>query len=288
MLKKLVGRLIIFVFSLAMFTGVMTNGAQAAVLNSFVLTNMNEYDTTILTFSLGETGELYAVAQEFLANVGTGNTADVYNFNYIPPGGNVAVNVYVSSSDFTYAIGETSGNIEEAIKMCVDYSEQFPQSKLVTLYPTGENYSLLFQGATVMNPGSSLAIGRYAQGYNSDIVTEWATNVTAQTTNPIGPIKYAFEKDIDKSSVNNIKVFLNDSATEPASAASIKELLFGKFVDENLANTKSNELSADIIASYDELKGYLSLYNEGNAVTKIRIEGKATDQTVTSFTINLK
>jgi hypothetical protein len=289
MYTKYVRSFLVLVFSMFLISALIVSNAQAVALNSVVLSNGNEYDTTLLTFSLGETGDLHSVASEFYENIGGGQFADIYNFNYLPTGQSTSVNVYVTSSDFTYAMGETGYNTEAAIQRCVDYSPQYPSSKLVTLYPTGDTFSLLFQGTTIISQDSSLEVGRYAQGYSPDILTEWkASNNPANASNPIGQIKYTFEKDLDKTSINNIRVYLNDSATEPAFATEIKTLLFEEFVDRNLEDTAANELTADIFRSFNDLKDDLTAFNGGTAVTKVRIVGKATDGTDTSFTINIE
>jgi hypothetical protein len=82
MYTKYVRSFLVFVFSMFLISALIVSNAQAVALNSVVLSNGNEYDTTLLTFSLGETGDLHSVASEFYENIGGGQFADIYNFNY--------------------------------------------------------------------------------------------------------------------------------------------------------------------------------------------------------------
>lgn len=270
-LKKKVAVLSCTVFII----GTLATSAVAAIPVSYIYADGKTYVTgqkveflrENLASSKARGGPMYT---QYL-DIVTGQMTEAYNFN----------NSYYNRTELAskYArLSGTSKTLDNAIAQVTPVSLATRIAKESTLSGTKLNY---FEGP-VATSTSSLSFVRVTGTDNWNVLEN-----TSYAGNPIGQLKFVFSKNIDKSSVDKIKVYLNGAATEPEGAATIKTLLFGEFVDRELTGTATNELSADIAFTYSDLKTLLNTYNNGSAVTSVKIEGISTETTPTAVSITL-
>lgn len=271
--------------STLLLTTMVIPSADAASLSSFSMnTSSREFEVSTLTYSLGRasTDKYYAIASQFNNAIAAGESVQYFKFNYTPTGGTATMD-YVSPGTFTYYINPArSSSVDEAVTKSKAATTVSPLTRIVKFYTVGTAVSAILEGPQVLSTNSSLNIGRYPDS------TLWkATEKTANAANPVGQIKFAFSKNLNKTSADNIRIYLNGASTAPADEALIKGLLFGAFVDGDLEGTLANELSGDIFMTYSQLKNVLDIYNNDTAVTKVKIEGLATDNSWVSMTIDI-
>ena len=263
---------------------VLVPSADAASLASFSMnSSAREFEVSTLTYSLNKSSSEseYAIAEEFNDAIADSESVQYYKFNYTPAEGAAAAD-YISPGTFTYYMNRSS-SVDEAVGKCKAAETITPITRIVKFYKNDSGvYSAVREGPQVINAETSLTLGRYPDS------TVWkAAENTAYTDNSIGQIKFVFSKNLNKSSLDNIHVYLNDEAPSSEDEDLIKVLLFGEFFDRNLPGTLENELSGDIFMTYSQLKEILTAYNDDVAVTRVKIEVLATDDTWVNMTINI-
>jgi len=266
-----------------LFLTMLVPSALAASLTSFSMNNSGrEFEVNSLTFSLGKPStQYYGIAEQFYNAISAGESVQYFKFSY-NDGGTIKTD-YVSTGTFAYYINPSrSSTIDEAIAKCKAAQKITPMTKIAKFYSNADVISTVLEGPQILSQNSSISIGRYP-----DSTTWQATEITANANNPVGQLKFAFSKDLNKSSLDNIHIYLNGSSSVPDCEALIKAIIFGEFIDRSLPGTLSNELSCDFFMTYSQLKNALTVCNDDVAVTQLKIEGLATDNTWVSMTIDI-
>lgn len=280
--KTFKGMTSLLVLSL-LFLTMLVPSVLAASLTSFSMnTSGREFEVTSLTYSLGKPStQYYGIAEQFNNAVSAGESVQYFKFSYND--GGITKTVYVSPGTFTYYLNPTkSSTIDEAIAKCKAAQTFTPMTKIAKFYSNAGVTSTVLEGPQILSQNSSISIGRYPDS------TAWkAEENAANTNNPVGQLKFAFSKNLNKSSLDNIHIYLNGSSSVPDCEALIKAIIFGEFIDRSLPGTLSNELSCDFFMTYSQLKNALTVCNDDVAVTQLKIEGLATDNTWVSMTIDI-
>lgn len=244
--------------------------ASAATVNSYIYKDANneyfEFQSTALTYGYGHPTLPDAALYQAYTQQAAVNTLKINNN-------------YYGFSALTTRYGtlpEATRTLDNAVAVTTPVVRA---TRIAKIY----SGTVIYEGPTVSST-SSLLLAR-VPGTDAKL---WNCSLkTANTSNPIGPIKFLFSKDLKKTDLSSVSIYINDVRPSTLAEDIIKNLLFGEFYTRSNDTSTLNSLDGDIAMTYSELKNELSSYNGDASVTKVRIDAVAQDATTVSMTLNI-
>lgn len=232
-----------------------------------------EFQTTPLNYSYSRpTGDANRPTYDSFASL-ISSGKSITHFK-ISPDGVASLSNYYSATALAYNYPRNNSDLVLTVQNTTPI-------KMITGIVRNLNSAAVFEGPIITDTTSSLALARTA-----DAKVWNCTEKSANASNDIGPVKFIFAKDIDKTAAGNVTILINGVAPSESDDALIKSLLFGEFVT-NATDSTANVLDGDIAMTYNQLKTALAIYNNDVAVTTVKLTVKNVGSGTGEMTLNI-